>query len=209
MRKLTSGLVLGTAWALLLTGCSVDREPGDSTQTLYRADQVTLLQQVHLSPGKASLVDGTLDFSLELDPQNEVHWSTSADPENEADWNQVVSVTIPAGAVTEPVTIEGRWMGGAGDPALGYEFGPEGLHFSAPIQVSIALPIDEATIPSDEELLVLYDREDGWYEAVDNEVHWNTSGNAVTLDAGIDHFSRYVIATGPPPVDIVDLDIDE
>lgn len=202
MRKLLSGLVLGGILALLCTGCSTDREPGDSTQTLYRADQVTILQQVHLSTTKASLVDGALDFTLQVDPENEVHWSTSAeDPENEVHWGHGVSVTVPAGAVTEAVEIHGHWLAGDDGSALGYEFGPEGLEFAESIVVNITVPLAEETIPADGELMVLYDREDGWYEVIENEVHWNTAGDGVSLQTGIDHFSKYLLGVGPPPDD--------
>ncbi|MFA7330085.1 MAG: hypothetical protein WC326_03320 [Candidatus Delongbacteria bacterium] len=185
-------LPLGAAGlALLLAfGCSTDgsRAPESSGRLLSR-DQIRLLTPADL-PAKAHDLDAMTDFTLVVTPGAASEYTGAG-----------FSLKAPAGAVSTPVTIVANWQGDEASPAIGFEFGPEGQEFLTPLEFELVLPLSEADLPAGDELLVVYDRQDGWYEVVSNEVHWMSADEEARVDARLEHFSKYLIATGPPPDD--------
>jgi len=177
---------------LLALGCSTDSQAPESGGRLLSRDQIRLLSPADL-PTKSHALDALADFTLEVRPGSVAVYEGGG-----------VSMRVPAGAVTTPVTIQARWMGGDSEPALGFEFGPEGQEFLAPLEFELTLPVTNQDLPGGDELLVVHDREDGWYEVVSNEVHWMSADEGVVVGARLNHFSKYLVAVGPqpdPPVD--------
>jgi hypothetical protein len=184
MPLLSAGLLL-----LLALGCSQDSRPSDSGSRLLSRDQVRILTPQDFA-SKARDIDALGDFSLSLVP------GSAAVVEGEG-----YRLSAPAGAVTQPVTIQANWLGDEAAPEIGFDFSPQGLEFAQPLSFQITLPLKPEDVPAGSELMVLYDREDGWYEEVSNEVHWRTVDDKAILDAPLEHFTKYLIGTGPPPDD--------
>jgi len=172
---------------LLAIGCSTDSQAPESGGRLLSRDQIRLLTPADL-PAKSHALDAMSDFSLQVTPGAAVAFEGNG-----------VALRVPAGAVTLPVTIQARWMGGDSQPALGFEFGPEGQEFLAPLEFELSLPFSADDLPLGDELLVVHDREDGWYDVVSNEVHWMSADEGVAVGARLQHFSKYLVAVGPPP----------
>ena len=182
-------LPLGAAGiALLLAfGCSSESREPESGGRLLSRDQIRLLSPADF-PTKAHDLDAITDFTLSVTPGAASVYTGAG-----------ISLRVPAGAVSAPMTIVANWQGDEASPALGFEFGPEGQEFLAPLDFELVLPLAETDVPVGDELLVVYDRQDGWYEVVSNEVHWMNTGEEARVDARLDHFSKYLVATGPPP----------
>jgi hypothetical protein len=182
-------LPLGAAGiALLLAfGCSSESREPESGGRLLSRDQIRLLSPADF-PTKAHDLDAITDFTLSVTPGAASVYTGAG-----------ISLRVPAGAVSAPMTIVANWQGDEASPALGFEFGPEGQEFLAPLDFELVLPLAESDVPVGDELLVVYDRQDGWYEVVSNEVHWMNTGEEARVDARLDHFSKYLVATGPPP----------
>jgi hypothetical protein len=172
---------------LLAVGCSTDSPAPESGGRLLSRDQIRLLTPADL-PVKSHALDAMTDFTLQVQPGSAAAFEANG-----------VTLRVPAGAVTSPVTIQAHWMGGDSQPALGFEFGPEGQEFLAPLEFELTLPVSADDLPLGDELLVVYDREDGWYEVVSNEVHWMSADEGVAVGARLQHFSKYLVAVGPPP----------
>jgi hypothetical protein len=172
---------------LLVLGCSQDSRPPDSSGRLLSRDQVRLLSPRDFS-GKARALDAMGDFSLAVTP------GTAAEVRGEG-----YRLSVPAGSVNRPVTIQANWLGDEATPEIGFNFSPEGQEFLRPIEFEVSLPLQPSDVPAGDELLVLYDREDGWYEVISNEVHWQSVDEKAVMRAPLEHFTKYLIGTGPPP----------
>ena len=186
MKRLMPLYAAGLA-LLLALGCSQDSQPSESSPRLLSRDQVRLLTPNDFT-GKAHDIDALGDFSLSVVP------GSPAVAENGA-----FRLSVPAGAVTQPITIQANWLGDEATPEIGFDFGPAGQEFLRPLTFEITLPLTPADVPAGSELMVLYDREDGFYEEVSNEVHWQTVDEQAVLRAPLEHFTKYLIGTGPPP----------
>lgn len=182
-------LPLGAAGLALLFafGCSSESQAPESGGRLLSRDQLHLLSPADF-PAKAHELDAVSDFTLTVNPGSAAVFSGSG-----------YSLRVPAGAVTAPVTIVADWQGDETTAAIGFEFGPEGQEFLAPLEFELTLPLTSEDLPAGDELLVVYDRQDGWYEVVSNEVHWMSADGEVRLGSRLEHFSKYLVATGPPP----------
>ncbi|MDP2361326.1 MAG: hypothetical protein Q8O14_11350 [bacterium] len=172
---------------LLAFGCSQDSRPPESGGRLLSRDQVRLLSPADFA-GKDRVIDAMGDFTLQVLP------GEASVVEGEA-----FRLVAPAGAVSQPVTIHAQWLGGDGTGEIGFNFTPEGQEFLLPLHFELTLPLQPADLPAGDELMVLYDREDGWYEVISNEVHWLSVDEKATMLARLEHFTKYLIATGPPP----------
>lgn len=172
---------------LLVSGCSQDSRPPESGGRLLSRDQVRLLSPADF-PGKERAIDALGDFSLSLVP------GQPASVEGEG-----YRLSAPAGCVAQPVTIQAEWLGDGGE--IGYNFTPDGQEFLAPLVFELILPLQPADLPAGDDLMVLHDREDGWYEVISNEVHWLSVDDKALLRAPLEHFTKYLIGTGPPPDD--------
>ncbi|MFA7330084.1 MAG: hypothetical protein WC326_03315 [Candidatus Delongbacteria bacterium] len=184
--KYLLALVLPLAF---FSGCA---NTGDEPATqLLQADQ---LQFVAPPAAKAAQTDTWMDFSLTLHP------------------NRPATVVVPGfllhaprGAVEQTLTITGDWCGDdAQDPVVGYDFAPDGSEFLVPLRVMfVFLPQSlEGLDPA--RLTWVLDHEDGTYEVIPSEVqvlpaHGPGNPGAVRVLAQVEHFSRYLIAIGPPP----------
>lgn len=138
------------------------------------------------------------DFSLDLTPQR----SAALDLPG-------FRLRAPRGCVGQEATITGDWLGDENEnPVIGYNYGPDGLEFLQefllPLQVEFKLKTRDLEGLDPACLLVVLDHEDGTYEIIPSVVEAMPEGDldnphGVKIRAEIDHFCRYLIATGPPP----------
>ena len=187
----------GLLFLLLATGCSDSGMQTDDSPVLYTADQLQLLVPSRVAP-KADLV-------------SELH-TIAVSPGEQAEFSDgLIYVNVEPGCVTAPMTLTADWQGDEESPEYGYDFGPEGTVFAQPIQVSYALDLVDDMDAVDTELLsMFYDREDGLYELIpsviefepvivwDEECQCEDEDIRIWVRASVDHFSKYIIATGPP-----------
>jgi hypothetical protein len=165
-------------------GCSSEEPVADRSMTLLSLEQVQPLEAPVVA-GKASHTD-EIDFQMILQPNRQtVHANGS------------FRVMVPRSAVGETTTITGDWLGDHDPGYFGIDFGPAGLEFLRPIEMWVRIPawVFEDYDPA--RLCVVHDREDGSYEVVPSQ--WNWRGGSWWLTGEIEHFSKYLVAVGPPP----------
>jgi hypothetical protein len=168
------------------TGCSNVPEEGAPAARVLQADQVTLLAPAAV---KGAATDGLHDFTLLVRPARAASHSQTG-----------FNLRAPRGCVAAEVLITADWLGDDRvKPAWGFDFGPGGQEFLQPLQLTFLLQPQDLAGLDPSTLTLLLDREDGTYEVVPSEVYEDLVPNLVLLRAEVEHFSRYLIGTGPPP----------
>lgn len=182
-------LILGLVLPLSFwSGCS---NPGDEPATLLQSDQLTFVVP---AASKAEGTDLGGNFSLPLQPSR----STSIQLPG-------FRLRAPRGCVGQPVTIAGDWCGDDRQhPAIGYDFGPEGQEFALPLQLEFKLRQEDLAGLDPTTLLVVLDHEDGSFEVIPSQVEEASADdpeipNGIKISTLVEHFSKYLVATGPPP----------
>jgi hypothetical protein len=174
------GLLLPLA---LWLGCAVDEEP--ATRLVAGEDIKMLAPAV----SKDARTDDLMDIVLNLRPNRP---ATAVRPG--------VVLSAPRGCVDAPLTIRGDWQGDEPQqPAIGYDFTPDGTEFLLPLRIQFLLLPCQVEGIDPARLTVVLDREDGTYELIPTEV--DVWPGAVVLRAPLEHFSKYLVAVGPPPDD--------
>jgi len=174
------GLLLPLA---LWLGCAVDEEP--ATRLLGEGE----LQLLAPAASKDAQTDDLMDIVLNLRPNRP---ATAVRPG--------VVLTAPRGCVEQPLQITGDWQGDHPQlPAIGYDFTPDGTEFLLPLRIQFLLLPCQVDGIDPARLTVVLDREDGTYELIPTEV--DVWPGAVVLRAPLEHFSKYLVAVGPPPDD--------
>ncbi|MDP2359818.1 MAG: hypothetical protein Q8O14_03560 [bacterium] len=168
----------------LLLACSQTSLQEEGTVRLLDAEQVRLLTP---PAAKGALTDWPGDFTLALDPSRAAN-------HNQAGFQ----LRAPRGCVAQSLVITGRWLGTDVPPALGFDFGPDGTEFLLPLEMQFRLLRQDLEGVDLSLLTVLLDREDGTYEVIPTVIDEQMPG-IVRLTANAEHFTRYLIATGPPP----------
>jgi hypothetical protein len=181
----TLGLLLPLAF---LSGCTGSEEP--ATQYL-QANQISIVAPAF---SKADGTDLGGDFSLTLSPSR----ATSIQRPG-------FNLRAPRGCVAQTLTITGDWCGDdREDPAIGYDYGPEGTEFLIPLQAQFILRSEDLGEADPADLIVVLDHEDGTYEIVPSTVSvvpgdGLENPGTVRIAALLEHFSKYLVAVGPPP----------
>lgn len=176
------GSVALAAW--LVIGCSTEPTTQDSSVQAFSAENLVLIAPQGVA-AKASATD-EVDFELALQPNRNANYNTSE-----------FKIKVDRGSVQEDVTIDGDWLGDNTPGYFGIDFGPDGFEFEQPIEVWIRIPAWVFEQYDADRLCFVLDREDGSYELVDS--HWNFRGGSYWMTSDIEHFSKYLVAVGPPP----------
>ena len=198
MKKLRISLSIALIAALsLLMSCENSSTQPSQMENIFPADEITLI--LPLAPAmKGNVVDQDQTFTLTR--RNHTNFESNG-----------FRFHARPNSVDEDTEITADWMGDWDEPALGYEFGPEGLVFNKRVEIGYELGCVENMGELDRDnLQMYYDREDGSYEAIPTRI----SVEPLRLEDGstvqcvwvyglVDHFSKYIIATGPPTGSVV------
>lgn len=187
MRRISASIVLLLA-LLAWSGCSRTTSQDNAANRVLQGDQVRLLASA-LSKGAA--VDDLRDFTLRIRPNQVACYS-----------KKYFTLTAPRGCVGTETLISGDWLGDdVVNPAWGFDFGPVGQEFLLPLHLTFHFNHHDLEGLDPALLTLLLDLENGCYEVIPSTVEDFLELDVVVLEADVEHFSRYLVAVGPPPDD--------
>ena len=196
MKKVHLLLALAGVALIALIGCESTGGQSQDEPVILSADQLQILTPSGLV-AKADDIDD--DHEIYVRRYGRTRYQTP-----------LLRMSVESRSVSEDVVLTAQWQGNnEEDPEYGYEFGPEGMVFDRPIVIAYALDLVDDIDDVDLDLLSMYyDREDGTYEQIYSYIYFepifNYDGGHHDLDfkiwvvGWVDHFSKYIIATGPP-----------
>ena len=176
-----SGIALA-AW--LAVGCSSDPAAEDSSRTVFTASDLQLVVPQDVA-AKTVGVDET-DFEFVVQPNRSFNYNRPG-----------YKVKVERGDAPFEATITGDWLGDNTPGYFGIDFGPEGFEWASPIEMAIKIPWWVLIEYDPACLMIVLDNEDGTYEPVPSR--WEFRQGFYWLDGEIEHFSKYLVAVGPPP----------
>ncbi len=173
-------------------GCENSSTQPSQTDNIFTADEITLIVPV-ATVAKGNAVDQDQFFTLTK--RGHTNFESNG-----------FRFHARPNSVDEDTEINADWMGDWDEPVFGYQFGPEGLVFSQSVEIGYEFGLVDNMGDLDRESLQLfYDREDGTYEPIPTRIaveperlEDGTVVQNVWVYGLVDHFSKYIIATGPP-----------
>jgi len=183
MKRLLLPAIGLAAW--LATGCSDDpTATKDTSAPVFSADQLLLIQPDAVADKHAATDE--IDFSFDVEPGRKVNFNRPG-----------FKIRVDRGDAPFDTTITGDWLGDNEPGYYGIDFGPEGFEWAEPINLEIKIPTSLIIEFGLDRLYIVLDLENGTYEPVPAD--WHVHGNHYWLDGEIEHFSKYLVAVGPPP----------
>ncbi len=188
-----------TGLAFLLAGCSDSTMDDSQGPRILSEDEITFLVP---TPSVQKEDGADEDHLIPLTPNESTYYTAG-----------LLTFWSPAQAVTDSVDVLATWLGDDDvEPYYGYDFDPEGLQFERPVMLRIALDQVEGFEDLDafalgqmgdfiDQLLLLYDMEDGNYEVVPSVVLREMQQDGTIrlwMQGTITHFSKYIVGGGPP-----------
>jgi len=199
----------------MIVGCSDNTMESTDAPRVFNADEITLLRP-NVEIQKNQSIDE--DHLIQVLPDEMTMYREG-----------LLGFKAHPNSVDQPVDITAAWMGDDdAEPLYGFDFGPEGLQFNRSVKVWISMDLVAGFEDLDsedlddlesvmQELLFLYDLEDGTYEEVpywidfefvdddgDDDDGDDDDGDddgmriRVWMVGTVDHFSKYIVGNGPP-----------
>lgn len=177
----TGGLAL-VAW--LAIGCACDGGADDGGVRTLQATDLALLAP--REPVDKAVGADEIDFEFVVQPDRSLNHNRPG-----------YKVKVERGDAPFEATITGDWLGDNTPGCFGIDFGPEGFEWASPIEMAIKIPWWVLIEYDPACLMIVLDNEDGTYEPVPSR--WEFRQGFYWLDGEIEHFSKYLVAVGPPP----------